>query len=117
MLNILNLPRERWEDWLSGYATGYLHGLEAGRTEGWEAAEAEASRIFQRAYRIVQAHARIPDHQTLKARRNRGPITVTGEWPEPTPAETKSGQEGQVTDAPAEPPPSSRPVLTEGEQS
>ena len=116
MLNILNMPRERWEDWLSGYATGYLHGLEAGRTQGYDAAETQAQELWRRAYRIVQAHARIDSQQTVKARVHRGPVHVAQPWSEPPPASPKDGQEGQATNAPAEPPPSSLAVCTAREQ-
>jgi hypothetical protein len=116
VLNILNMPRERWEDWLSGYATGYLHGLEAGRTQGYDAAETTAQELWRRAYRIVQAHARIDSHQAVAARVHRGPVAVSSEWPELAPAEPKDGQEGQVTDAPAEPPPSSLAVFSREQQ-
>ena len=115
MLNILNMPRERWEDWLSGYATGYLHGLEAGRTQGWDAAETQAKELWRRAYRIVQAHARIDSHRAIRERPHPDPV-VSQPWPEPPPASPKDGQEGQATNAPAEPPPSSLAVCTAREQ-
>lgn len=46
-------------DWMDGYLWGYLHGLEQGRTEGWDAAEEQAAAVHARAYRIVQAHSRL----------------------------------------------------------
>lgn len=102
-------------DWMDGYQWGYLHGLEAGYQQGWDAAEEQAAALHARAYRIVQAHARIDSHRTVAGRVHHGKVTPSGEWPEPSPAGSKSGQEEQVTSAPSGPPPSSWPAFSPSE--
>jgi hypothetical protein len=99
------------DPWMDGYQWGYLHGLEEGRVQGWAAADEHAAAIHARAYQIVQAHAKIDSHQTVAGRVHHGEVTPSGDWPEPSPAGSKSGQEEQVTRAPSGPPPSSRPAF------
>jgi len=47
---------------MDGYGWGYLHGLEQGRIEGWNASEDDMKRHWQTAYNLVQSVAGWPDH-------------------------------------------------------
>lgn len=59
-------------EFLAGYASGYAHGLEAGRTK----ADEEAAALHRRATHIVHAIADIPTHDELERRRR----DYSGRW-------------------------------------
>jgi hypothetical protein len=98
---------------MDGYSWGYLHGLERGRIEGWEAADAHAAAVHANAYRIVQAHAKIDSHEEVEARVHQGPVHLNEPWPEPPDEATaQAAREGAAPRVTLPP----QPVLREGEE-
>ena len=66
-------------EWMDGYQWGYLHGLEQGRIEGWDASEDDMRRRWQTAFGIVSSAAGWPDHSHAgtRARMDRAEREIT----------------------------------------
>lgn len=47
---VMDLAAEAWQLWMSGYSSGYFHGLERGRQDERD----DAAAIWQRVRRIVR---------------------------------------------------------------
>lgn len=74
-----------WTPWPGDFMAGYLSGLLAGIERGRELAETEAAALHHRAFRVVQQMATLPAHAEVEKRRRTyvRPAWATDEpWPE-----------------------------------
>jgi len=65
--DLMSYTAAEWDVFMSGYRSGYGHGLDAGRIQ----ADADAAALHRAAVRIVRSLSNVPPHAALVANRRR----------------------------------------------